>query len=148
MVKCEWEGCSDCVEDLKEHIEGHISEQSEYRCKWASCSKKNEPLTKGAFVTHLRTHTGERPYKCTKCTKDFTRADALNKHVKRHEASDKVVQGMVDKIFYLAGQRDIEGLRTMELLEERQFVINCTRLLHECLIAKDEDDWNSKCYFQ
>lgn len=143
LMKCEWEGCSEDVDDLKGHIEGHITDPAVYRCLWTSCPKRNDTFSKGAFIAHIRTHTGERPFKCPKCAKDFTRADALNKHVKRHEASDKAIYDIVDKIFYLTKQRDIEGMKTMELLEERQFIINCTRLLHECMLTDDNrNDWN------
>ncbi|THH30464.1 hypothetical protein EUX98_g3722 [Antrodiella citrinella] len=37
---------------------------------------------------HLRTHTLERPYQCTKCRKRFSRSDNLNQHFRTHLRGD------------------------------------------------------------
>lgn len=145
-MKCLWEGCGqECMDGIKEHVEAHARRSEDYRCRWESCSKKDETLNKYSFMSHMRIHSGDRPFKCQKCPKDFTRADALSKHLKRHETEDKILQQLVDKIFHRSDIRDSEDFRTSDLLRERQFSMDCVRLLQEELLhIKDskEDAWD------
>ena len=61
---------------LKAHEERVHEKQKNWFCKACSFSA----YEKGNLVIHMRTHTGERPYRCKICTKSFARLDILHKH--------------------------------------------------------------------
>ncbi|KAK9721725.1 hypothetical protein K7432_003192 [Basidiobolus ranarum] len=51
-------------------------------CSWERCKK--EFVRNSDMIRHLRTHTGERPYKCETCGKGFVQRSALRVHIRTH----------------------------------------------------------------
>ncbi|KAJ1924183.1 hypothetical protein IWQ60_005384 [Tieghemiomyces parasiticus] len=90
---CRWDECHSTfptVADLSAHMNGvHVTmyRPGNYMCAWENCERRGMKQTnRHAFLTHLRRHTGERPYACDfpGCKKEYKRLDALQKHSTIH----------------------------------------------------------------
>lgn len=55
-------------------------ENGEYKCVYCDYKTKRG----GDFRAHERTHTGERPFKCSECKIDFIQSSHLTRHKKKH----------------------------------------------------------------
>lgn len=92
QLVCLWRDCNtpfDSMDKLNEHVaENHIgSGKACYSCDWQGCHRQQKPFTKRhKMYNHLRTHTGERPFRCLVpgCDKKFSRPDSLTTHTKTH----------------------------------------------------------------
>lgn len=58
-----------------------------FHCPLISCGRLFKRLEH--LKRHVRTHTQERPYECTRCSKRFSRSDNLTQHIKTHEKADR-----------------------------------------------------------
>lgn len=59
-----------------------VTGEKPFSCQWPGCDSKfsrSDELSR-----HKRTHTGEKKFSCSICSRRFMRSDHLSKHVKRH----------------------------------------------------------------
>ncbi|KAJ5185630.1 Zinc finger C2H2 [Penicillium cf. griseofulvum] len=94
---CRWDGCSagdlGNMDGLVQHLHNeHIgSRQKRYSCEWTDCTRKGQTHASAyALRAHMRSHTREKPFYCTlpECDRNFTRSDALTKHMRSVHETD------------------------------------------------------------
>lgn len=112
---CLWVTCNqpfDCLEELSIHIdENHVSKLSSRKnvsCKWTEC-KRMDPFADITLLSqHIRSHTGEKPFKCSlkNCDARFAAKSNLIAHCKRRHGR------IIDPIFVDPREQLKAGIRT------------------------------------
>lgn len=133
---CKWKECAHIqpfktVTELSEHLSLlHVGKKApNYVCHWEGCDRNDMPWpSRSALVAHLRKHTGERPFACHLCNKQFARSDALSKHVKIHHNPNKVSDELACKKFNVplsSGNKELDELNiySKALVEENEALL-------------------------
>lgn len=72
-------------------MHSNIAQDNFYYCRWENCARSNNGRNRGfnaryKMLVHCRTHTKEKPHRCTfsDCNKSFSRAENLKIHIRSH----------------------------------------------------------------
>lgn len=128
QLTCLWNSCGQTLADLDQLV-AHVNEShcrhgssgdtssSTYACQWTGCHRLGKGFdARYKLLTHLRTHTAEKPHACGLCGKCFSRVENLKIHVRCHTGEkpypctvpgcDKAYANSADRFKHLKAHRE------------------------------------------
>ena len=69
------------LENMRAPKRAPLSREKSFECTWSGCGKAF--AQKGTLAKHLRTHTGELPFKCDRCSEAFRQSGNRDTHTRK-----------------------------------------------------------------
>nr|KAG5704484.1 hypothetical protein BaRGS_003795 [Batillaria attramentaria] len=88
-----------------------------------SCPECGKFFSKNNLIEHLRTHTGERPFKCRHCTRDFGSRISLRRHLLEHIGKSSFTCETCGKVFKKRQQYTLH--QHMHVSEKKGLKFDC-----------------------
>lgn len=93
-----------------ENLKSASAAAKRFVCDYAGCGHTIAyKFTQSALIRHMRTHTGEKPFKCTQggCSAAFAQSGTLTRHMKTHTGEKPFACSHADCDYRTANNYDL-----------------------------------------